>query len=147
MSRLMFPPIGYPIAGILAAIVMRLAGFPPASRTWVTVGIGLLVLGGAGFAWAVVSQLRARTSPNPYSATSALVTDGPYRWSRNPIYVCDLVLQAGVTLVLTQAWGVLLLAPVFIGLRRVVVRFEEPYLRQLFPGKYETYVGQTRRWL
>ncbi len=147
VPKLRFPPFAYPPLAVLACGLLRLAGFDPASPIQVLLGVGVIALGAAGMAWAIVSQVRAKTSPNPYTAADALVTSGPYRWSRNPIYVGDLLVIAGAALALTEAWAVLLVVPCFFGLRRVVVHFEEPHLADRFGAVYEAYKARTRRWV
>lgn len=147
MAGLRFPPFAYPILSVLACGLLRWAGFAPASSLQVGIGVAVFAGGVALMAWAIVAQVRGHTSPNPYTAAEALVTTGPYRWSRNPIYVGDLLLIAGAALALTQAWAAALVLPSFLGLRRVVVRFEEPHLAQRFGAAYDAYRQGTRRWL
>jgi len=147
VPRLRFPPFAYPILAILACGLLRWAGFAPDSPIQVAFGIAVLGLGVGVMAWAIAAQLRGHTSPNPYTQADALVTSGPYRWSRNPIYVGDLFVIAGAALALTQAWAVVFVLPSFLGLRRVVVHFEEPHLADRFGATYEGYRARTRRWL
>ncbi|MHB1260217.1 MAG: methyltransferase family protein [Thermoplasmatota archaeon] len=124
-----------------------MSGLEPWSTAQVITGYVILAIGLAGFAWAIATQIRGGASPNPYMAATALVTNGPYWFSRNPIYVCDLIVQFGATLVLTQGWALVLLVPTFFGLRHVVVRFEEPHLAERFTHAYADYVARTRRWI
>jgi protein-S-isoprenylcysteine O-methyltransferase Ste14 len=147
VPKLRFPPFAYPILAVLACGLLRWAGFAPTSPVQVGVGFGVLAAGIAGMVWAVVSQVRADTSPNPYTAAVVLVMSGPYRWSRNPIYVGDLLVIVGAALVLTQAWAIFLAIPCFLGLRRVVVHFEEPHLTERFGATYIAYKARTRRWV
>ena len=109
---------------------------------WVLVGFGLV-----GFAWALAAIAPHRTTVNPYKAASALVTSGPFRFSRNPIYVSDWLVYAGVMLLL-QTWWPLLLAPVvWVLMHYEVIRHEEAHLQAKFGADYAAYCKSTRRWL
>lgn len=78
---------------------------------------------------------------------TALVTDGPYFYTRNPIYVSYVALVFGLGLVL-GSWTVTLLAPVVaVALHYMNVRPEERHLRQKFGEKYAQYASETPRWL
>ena len=114
---------------------MRAAGFA-ALALW-------LVLDG----WALALLLRAGTSPNPMRPTTALVSTGPYRISRNPIYVGYVFLQIGLALLAGSAWLVLTLVPVLFLLDRFVIQREERYLETTFGDAYLRYRGRVRRWL
>lgn len=147
VARMVVPPFAYPILGVAAALGLRLLGFGPESRFQLLAGTIAVTLGVTGMAWAILAQVRRGTSPNPYSAANSLVVNGPYRFSRNPIYLADLLLVAGAVLVMTKPWALALLVPVFLGLRRVVVRHEEPYLESRFGDDYREYRRYTPRWL
>ncbi len=83
----------------------------------------------------------------PDRAVSSLVTNGPFRFSRNPIYVGNVALVAGLGLVLA-APAILLLAPVMaVALKRLAIEPEERHLARRFGRDYEAYVARTRRWL
>jgi len=90
---------------------------------------------------------RARTSPIPIRPTTALVTNGPYRFSRNPMYLSLVLLYVGLALRLNDFW-VLALAPVVIVLVHylAIVR-EEQYLERKFGQEYLDYKARVRRWL
>lgn len=110
-------------------------------------GWGLITFGLFGMAWALREIRVYRTTVNPYKAASALVTTGPFRFSRNPIYVSDWLVYAGVTFLL-QTWWPWILAPVvWVLVRYGVIRHEEAHLRAKFGADYSTYCKTTRRWL
>lgn len=90
---------------------------------------------------------RAGTSPIPIKPTTALVTNGPYRFSRNPMYLSLVLLYFGLALRLDVFW-VLVLAPVVIVLVHylAIVR-EERYLERKFGQEYLDYKARVRRWL
>ena len=109
---------------------------------WTLIGIGL-----AGFAWALSAIWVHRTTVNPYKAASNLVTHGPFARSRNPIYVSDWFVYAGITLLLGTAWP-LLLAPVVWGVMRYgVIAHEEAHLQAKFGDEYRSYCHTVKRWL
>ncbi len=90
---------------------------------------------------------RSHTSARFGQSVSSLVQNGPYRISRNPLYVALLLVLAGFALELNNAW-LLIGAPLLFGLLdRVVVRREEQFLTALFGAEYLTYRNRVRRWL
>jgi len=109
---------------------------------WVSIGIGL-----AGFAWALAAIWGHHTTVNPYKAASNLVTSGPFRYSRNPIYLCDWFVYAGVTLLLHTAWPLLFAPLVWAAMRHGVIAHEEAHLEARFGEEYRRYRARTRRWL
>jgi protein-S-isoprenylcysteine O-methyltransferase Ste14 len=116
-------------------LVARLVG-------WSLVGAGVLL--GAS---AVVLFRRAGTTPNPTRPTTALVLHGPYRFTRNPMYVGLGLCYLGATLLVNSAWPLVLL-PVLIGLvQRWVIAPEEAYLERRFGAEYRAYRTRVRRWL
>jgi len=90
---------------------------------------------------------RAGTTPNPTKPTTALVLRGPYRFTRNPMYLGFAALYLGVTLLVNSLWP-LLLFPAVVGLvqGRVIAR-EEAYLEAKFGNEYRAYKMRVRRWL
>lgn len=104
----------------------------------------------AGFAlmlWTPLHFRRARTSISPFGQPSTLITDGPFRMSRNPIYLADAIVLTGLCLAL-DAPQALILIPAFIWLITVrFIRQEETRLVQAFPDSFAAYARRTRRWL
>lgn len=110
-------------------------------------GWALIALGLMGFAWALSAIWTHRTTVNPYKAASALVTSGPFRYSRNPIYLSDWLIYLGVTLLMQTAWP-LLFAPLVWGLMRyAVIAHEETHLAAKFGDDYRDYCARVRRWV
>lgn len=109
---------------------------------WLLVGIGLAL-----FAWTLATFWRHRTTVNPYKAASALCTGGPFRFSRNPIYVGDWFILAGVSLLLQTLWPLLFAPLIWALLRYGVIRHEEAHLEAKFGDAYRTYRARVRRWL
>ncbi|MBM3584391.1 MAG: isoprenylcysteine carboxylmethyltransferase family protein [Alphaproteobacteria bacterium] len=109
---------------------------------------GALLLAGLGLVAACALRFRrAGTNVPTYRPTTALVTDGPYRFSRNPIYIALLVTLAGLGIAVDSAWLLAGLVPLFVVLRWGVVAREERYLEAKFPDAYPAYMERVRRWL
>jgi protein-S-isoprenylcysteine O-methyltransferase Ste14 len=99
------------------------------------------------FWWSVLTMRRAGASLPTNEPSALIVSHGPYRFSRNPIYVAMLMLIVGVACWLNSAWF-LIVAPVFVGLiSSGVVSREEQYLAEKFGKEYEDYCARVRRWL
>ena len=90
---------------------------------------------------------KVRTTLDPHGSVSAVVTSGPYRFSRNPIYlgfVCTLI---GLPLALGNIWGAVLSPVLMVSLYQLVIKHEEAYLEEKFKDVYTSYKSRVRRWL
>src|SRR5207249_3117984 len=101
------------------------------------VGVVLLIAGGSMAWWSLSLFRAARTTTIPFEAPSRLVTGGPYRFSRNPMYVSLILVYLGEAAVLAQVGPVLLLPLVIAYLHRTVIPVEEGRLREIFGDAYE----------
>lgn len=111
------------------------------------VGLGLVVSGFLLGVTAFLAFRKARTTLNPHGRVSAIVTDGVYRFTRNPIYLGFLLMLIGFPLNSGNTWGVLL-APVFVmSMNGLVIAHEEAYLEEKFGEMYTGYKRRVRRWL
>lgn len=147
-SRLPWPPILLVGVVITGWLLERVAPLP-----WPGVGdmashVAGLALGLAGLilmAWAALTLRRARTTILPHAAASALVTDGPYRYRRNPIYLADMLILLGLAELTGNLWLVLL-TPVFGALVTwLAILPEERHLESRFGQAYRDYKAHTRR--
>jgi protein-S-isoprenylcysteine O-methyltransferase Ste14 len=110
------------------------------------VGYGLGVAGIALVAWAIVTLYRAGTTVRPDAGADRLVTDGPFRWRRNPIYMGDVLILLGLAELTHNIWFVIL-APVFaLAVLRLAILPEEQHLEARFGQAYLDYKARTRRW-
>ena len=98
-------------------------------------------------AWSFGSFGRARTSALPIRPAAALVTDGPYRFTRNPMYVSLALLYAGLALGFNVFWALVLLPAAIAIMRFHVIAGEEHYLERRFGEEYLGYKARVRRWL
>jgi protein-S-isoprenylcysteine O-methyltransferase Ste14 len=129
----------------------RLAPFPLGRLVSVRVApiLGALSLG-AGFIVVLISVMTfvaAKTTPVPYRRAATLVTRGPYRLSRNPMYVGVTLIYLGIAALRGVLWPVLLLPIPLAVLNYVVIPQEESMLRATFGAAYEQYCARVRRWL
>ncbi len=110
-------------------------------------GSALSLVGLAFGGWAFFTFVRAKTTPHPNHPVNTLVTWGPYRFSRNPMYVGLSVFTAGLALLANTAWLLAALPAVWLALRRLVIDREEAYLERRFSEEYRSFKARTRRWI
>lgn len=110
-------------------------------------GTAIALTGGALLLMAVPEFLRARTTIVPHRTPDALITTGLFRISRNPIYLADVLILAGLCL-RWGAWPSLVLVPLFVAVitRRFILP-EENRLRAAFEHDYSAYLARVRRWI
>ena len=136
--------------GMLAAGVSLRLAFPapflpsaaavPVGEAVVCVAIALVLL--------AARELRAaRTAFDVRRPTTALVSTGPFRVSRNPVYFSMLLLQLGLGVILNSPWMIALVIPMGSILCLAVIRPEERYLEAKFGDPYRSYQGRVGRWL
>jgi protein-S-isoprenylcysteine O-methyltransferase Ste14 len=110
-------------------------------------GGAIITLGIMIALWALIGFYRAGTDVRPDKPDSALIMSGPYRYSRNPLYIVLTLVQITAALWLNMLW-VLLLAPLSaVVINYYAVRREERYLEQRFGQEYLDYKQRVRRWL
>jgi protein-S-isoprenylcysteine O-methyltransferase Ste14 len=110
-------------------------------------GAGLLALGLITMTLALRGFRAAGTNVETTKPTTALVTDGIYAWSRNPMYVALVLLFAGIGAVANSGWLAVLLV-LYVGVLRIgVIAREERYLARKFGPAYHDYWARVPRWL
>jgi protein-S-isoprenylcysteine O-methyltransferase Ste14 len=142
------PPLLY-LGGLAAGFALRSA--LPATRLrpavrW-PVGSALLTVGGTLMGSFVRAFARADTPVSPYSPSTALVTSGPYRISRNPAYLGMALVYAGIAVSAEALWALAPLPAVLAVIDRGVIAREERYLERSLGDEYRSYKQRTRRWL
>ncbi len=141
------PAVG--LAFLAIGAVLHLA-FPveiaPGVATWAA-GIPLAVLALALFGLATREFREHGTPVRGNEPVTTIVESGPYRFTRNPIYVSFLLLQLGIALTANSAWILASLAPMFLYLSTAVVPREESYLAGKFGEDYLRYKQTVRRWI
>lgn len=144
------PPLIF-AAGLLAAWALtNLIADPGLGVDWgirryIAFGLiaaGLLIDGaGAG------QFRRIGTRAEPWKPTTALATDGLYRFSRNPIYIGFALMYLGFAIAMDSLIAVALLLPCLVAVDRCAIAREEVYLSRKFGPEYEAYKKKVRRWL
>lgn len=144
------PPLLFVVTFFAGLGVQRLLPLDvPANVAAVSRPLGIvLVICGVLLALSCVGMfLVGRTTIIPHASASKLMTGGPYRWTRNPMYVSLVLVYLGVVGVLAQTWPLLLLPlPVAI-VNAIVIPFEEARLREVFGGAFQEYCARVRRWI
>ena len=142
------PPLIY-LAGLLVgfALQARLPAPRMPRRLTGPIGGGLL-LTGVGLAASFITVFRRAGTPvDPRQATTALVTTGPYRLTRNPGYLSLALVCAGIAMLRRAVWPLLMLVPTLLVVDRGVIAREERYLEDRFGEEYRRYRSRVRRWL
>lgn len=145
------PPLVFMAALALGFLAHMIApvGIGPASARRVVNAVGWVLV----VAWAAILLpafrifRRARTSILPNQPATTIVASGPYRWSRNPMYVAMTLLSAGVALVFNALWPLLFVPLAVIVTDRYTIAREEQYLERAFGDVYRDYKRRVRRWL
>lgn len=146
------PPLLFVLTFLAGAGLQRIAPLARPSagvlRFAREVGIGMA---GAGVLLALTSVaiflLVVRTTLIPHGSASKLVTWGPYRFTRNPMYVSLVTVYIGVAGILGQIWPLLLLALPITLMHRLTIPFEEARMLDLFGDDFVQYCERTRRWI
>jgi protein-S-isoprenylcysteine O-methyltransferase Ste14 len=142
------PPFFYVAAMVAGVLLRRYEPLPIGGGTlrvvgsWICVAAFLAIV-----AWSFLSFYRKRTTVIPNRPANALVIAGPYRFTRNPMYVAMALLTLGVGLWRDTWWIPLLLVLSLIVIDRLVIAREEAYLRRRFGEEYDTYTRRVRRWI
>ncbi|HEY7984971.1 MAG TPA: isoprenylcysteine carboxylmethyltransferase family protein [Ktedonobacterales bacterium] len=142
------PPVHFALALVAGWLLQRwlpLPALPPALAFWP--GVALVAGAVLWNAWAVPTMLRGRGTLNTAGASAALVTSGPYRCSRNPMYLGLALLAGGLALTFGITWALALLVPVLIYTQVRVIVPEERYLERTFGESYRAYRARVRRWI
>jgi len=132
---------------LLSLIVPIGPGLGQANWLALAVGFTFVAIGFAIAALSVRNFRLAGTSVVPGEPSTALVVTGPYRFTRNPIYIGFVLAYFGLAIMLTSMWVLLLLIPVLLVLQRGVVEREEVYLERQFGEAYRKYKARVPRWL
>ena len=125
---------------------MRLGGEVSEHVTLVA-GAVLFTVGAVVAGWGLVTFRRARTTTVPGKSSSRLVTWGPYRFSRNPMYVGLATAYLGEAFLIRQIWPAVLLPLVLAYVNWVVIPVEQARLTEVFDAQYAAYKRRVRRWL
>ena len=142
------PPAWFAIA--LALIVVLHRYFPIASLVptpWHYAGIGIASLGVVIAVWSVALFRHIRTTIIPFQESTALITWGPYRFTRNPMYLSMAFFLLGAAF-FVGSLSPFVVVPIFIVvIQKLFISREEPMLAERFPAEFPGYRRKVRRWL
>lgn len=110
-------------------------------------GCLLLAIAAALIASAARIMFGAGTTPNPTRPSAVIVTNGPFRFTRNPMYLAWELICIGAGLLGNTPWPIVMAVPAAIVTRRLVIDKEERYLVQKFGATYLDYKARVRRWV
>lgn len=108
---------------------------------------GLICIGASLMIWGLATFKLAKTAVYPNQPAAELVARGPYRFSRNPMYVGLTVMTIGIGLRADNVWMLLMLPVILTVLSKFVIQREERYLQHAFGASYLDYQKRVRRWL
>jgi protein-S-isoprenylcysteine O-methyltransferase Ste14 len=143
---IMLPPtlvLFHVVAGI--TLNWMLGGYY--GRAWGWIGLILLIACFAMIAWAKKLFGVAGTPVPPNQPATAIVQDGPYKYTRNPMYLSFMLGYIGLSFLASAPFMTLLAVPLFFLLDRRVIVPEEQYLSAKFGEAYLDYKKQVRRWI
>ena len=141
------PPIYFACGLIVALLLNSLLELPSLPVFFVPIGQAVLLVGMALATWGFSRLYAHETTVTLHKATTAIVSDGPYRFSRNPLYVSNVLMYTGIALWMRSLWAFLLLVPIVVLVDRTVIPKEETYLEYTFGDEYLAYKRSVRRWL
>jgi protein-S-isoprenylcysteine O-methyltransferase Ste14 len=121
------------------------AGFGESWREGLGLAMAVAALALLGIS--IATFWRARTTILPNRAVTFLALGGPYRWSRNPMYLGMVLLYLGLTVLVDSPWPLAPLPAVVALIDRYVIRREERHLEARFGADYDAYRRRVRRWI
>jgi len=143
------PPLAWGLAVIAGLALNWLVPLPflPADLPAGWLGAMVFVLAVALFAWAIVTITRAGSNVPTNRPTTTIVEAGPYRFTRNPVYLGMFLGLIGLAIAFDNLWLLIMLVPFALVIRYAVVAREEAYLERKCSDIYHGYRSRVRRWL
>jgi len=144
-----FPPPLVFLGMTLLGVVLRYAAspFPPSGSWALWIGVLILLAGLATIVSARTWFVRTGQSPIPWKPTPELILRGPYRFTRNPMYLGLTLIQTGLGLALGNLWISVLSSVSLVLVHFIAVVPEEAYLTRKFGASYQDYCQRVRRYL
>ena len=136
------------LVGFVLQVRLRPSAISP-TMAWVSTGVGagLFLVGVVIAGWGLTLFRRGSTTTVPGQVSRLLVIRGPYRITRNPMYVGLTLAYLGEAGLLRQVWPLVVLPLVLAYLQWVVIPLEESRLRESFGAEYVAYCRRVRRWI
>lgn len=142
------PPVLY-LGAVVSGLCIQFFDPIHLFQGWLSIGIGILLIIGSSIVilWGIRTMKHAGTNVNPERPATAIVQTGPFRFSRNPLYISMSILQLGLATALSSFWLVATLVIVLFIMTWGVILREERYLEKKFGQEYMDYKLRVRRWL
>ncbi len=145
------PPLMFVVTYFAGVGLQRLLPFDVGSPGLVEIahyaGFGLIAAALLLMLSSVGIFLRARTTIIPFGAAARLVSSGPYRLTRNPMYLGLVLAYVGIAGVRGEIWPLVLLPLPVLVIHRIVIPFEEQRLLEIFGDAFRQYCARVRRWI
>ena len=145
-----FPPLILVAALALAVVLGYLIPIdlePEEYTLEIRVAGAAFIIGALALAFVAIRAFRAAgTHVEPHKPALVLVDSGPYRYTRNPMYIALMMIHLGISMVASLDWGLFTLIPLAVTLHYGVVLREEAYLTRKFDAEYSSFLESTRRW-
>jgi len=145
---IIFPPLLFGIAFLTAAVGTWMWPLPILAhpgRIWA--GVAFLSFGIVLGVSSAMSLRKGGTNISPAQPTTAIITSGPFRFSRNPLYIAGSLDFIGLSVIFNSLWGLLTFVPLLILMHYGVILKEERYLEAKFGESYRRYCSTVRRYL
>jgi len=143
-----FPPLIYGGALLIGLVVNNFVPIQFLAGTF-SIWLGVLLISVAGpiILSTVIVMRRAQTAFDVRKPATSIVTEGPFRFSRNPAYLALTLLYLGIASLINSIWVFLMVVPAVIVMQRGVIEREERYLERKFGEEYLRFKEQVRRWI
>lgn len=142
------PPLLYLGAFLLSLLLQWLRPWPlSAHPALLWLGVASIAAGATLLGWGSWTMHRAGTNIPPNRPATVLVSDGPFRYTRNPLYVGLHLVFLGLACALNTLWGLVVFVPLALVMHYGVILREERYLAARFGEAYEAYRARVRRYL
>ncbi len=142
------PPVMYLLC-LLAGFLMDYFFPRPLlpNRMQYVAGAVLIAMGLAINLSGILQFRKFKTNVRPDKPSSALINGGPFRFTRNPLYLGLCLVYAGIAVASDSVWVLALLIPIVLITQFAIIPREERYMERQFGGEYLEYKGRVRRWL
>ena len=141
------PPAIYLIAILIGVMIDYFFPFSFMPENFqLPLGLLIILLAAILMALGIREFKKAETNVSPNKPVTAVITSGPFRYTRNPLYVSLSFVLIGIGIWLDNIWIITMLVPVLILIHYGVVKREEQYLTKKFEEKYLIYRGSVPRW-
>lgn len=143
------PPIIFFVPLFASIIARYFIPLPLPLGNSISMGLAmlLLILGASLMAWAFLTFKEFREDPDPRVSTQVVVSNGPFKYTRNPMYIAFFLIYIGLTFALNSLWPFIFIPFIFWFLYKGVVLREEMYMEGKFGDQYRMYKKAVGRWL